>query len=345
MHRWDSRRRPPPSAVTPVRWTDAPYHLSRGSRAPGLAGQPGLPSQGQLRGPGWKRTSRGLYVPTGAGASPEQRITEAAALLPAYGAVGGWASAYLLGARLLDGRGPYGCGTLPVLLCLGADGQIRPRPGVATSRDRLPVSDVWDVDGHSCTSPLRSAFDCARLMTDLTEAVVHVDLILACDFFPREELSAYVAAHPGWRGVPRARRVVALAAAGVRSPPETRMRLAWVLDAGLPAPLVNRPVFDLTGNLLGYPDLLDPEAGTVSEYDSDDHRELSAHTADNVREECFEHHGLTVARVTKLDLRASRRPALVSRLRQARARGLRRDRSHDRWTLQPVPGWRGPLQL
>jgi len=100
-------------------------------------------------------------------------------------------------------------------------------------------------------------------MPDLVEAVVHVDLILACDFFPLEELAAYVADHQGWRGVPQARRAVALAAAGVRSPPETRMRLAWVLGAGLPTPLVNRAVFDLTGNLLGYPDLLDPEAGTV----------------------------------------------------------------------------------
>jgi len=274
-------------------------------------------------------------VPADVEPTPEQRIAEAAALLPGYGAVGGWAAAYRLGVRLLDGRGPTGLGRMPVLLCLGSDGRIRRRPGIDPSRERLPLSDVADVGGLSCTTPLRTGFDCARLLSDLTEAVVHVDLMLACGLFTRAELSAYVEGHRGWRGVAAARAVVAMAVAGVRSPPETRLRLAWVVDARLPTPLVNPPVFDLEGNLLGLPDLLDPEAGTVSEYDSDDHRDLVAHTADNSREELFEHHGLVVTRVTKLDLRAARRPALVTRFRQAHARGLRRDRGQDRWTLQP----------
>lgn len=101
----------------------------------------------------------------------------------------------MLGARLLDGGGPYGSDSLPVLLCLGPDGQIRRRPGIELSREQLPASDVWDVAGLSYTTPLRSAFDCARLMTDRIEAVMHVDLILACGFFSRDELSAYIGCH------------------------------------------------------------------------------------------------------------------------------------------------------
>ena len=339
MHRWDSRRRPPPPATIPVRWGDAPAR--RGADGTDPRGTPASPSRSQLRGPSWRRSSRGLYVPAGLDRTPEQRIAEAAALLPGYGAIGGWASAYWQGVRLLDGRGPTGLDVLPVPICLGQYGKIRHRDGVRFSRDRLPPEDVRQFRGIQCTTPARTAFDASRLDADLVEAVVHLDLMITACTVGREELGAYIRAHPGWRGVEQARSAWALSVEGSRSPPETRMRLAWVLDAKLPTSLVNPPVFDLEGNLLGYPDLLDPESGTVSEYDSDDHRDLVAHTADNSREELFEHHGLVVTRVTKLDLRAARRPALVTRFHQAHARGLRRDRGQDRWTLWLPPWWRG----
>lgn len=60
---------------------------------------------------------------------------------------------------------------------------------------------MWDIGELRCAAPLRTAFDCARLMRPLTEAVVHVDMILACGFIGLKELAAYVAAHSGWRGV------------------------------------------------------------------------------------------------------------------------------------------------
>ena len=55
------------------------------------------------------------------------------------------------------------------------------------------------------------------------------------------------------------------------------MRLVWVMDAGLPTPLCNEPVFSLDGQLLGYPDLFDPEAGSVGEYDGADHKDGKRH--------------------------------------------------------------------
>ena len=45
------------------------------------------------------------------------------------------------------------------------------------------------------------------------------------------------------------------------------MRLVWRLDAGCPWPLCNAPVFDLAGELLGVPDLIDPVHGVYGEYD------------------------------------------------------------------------------
>jgi hypothetical protein len=42
--------------------------------------------------------------------------------------------------------------------------------------------------------------------------------------------------------------------------PESRLRVLWVVEAGLPPPLVNVPVFTLSGLLIGIPDLIDAEA-------------------------------------------------------------------------------------
>ncbi|MGH3502401.1 MAG: hypothetical protein ACRDQA_16155, partial [Nocardioidaceae bacterium] len=246
--------------------------------------------------------------------------------------------AYWQGMRLLDGQGASGTQTVPVLLCLGAGGQIHKRRGINLSRERLPDSDVIDVRGLPCTSPLRTTFDGCRLAQQLTEAVVFVDMMLACRAITLPDFCAYVATHRGWKGVPQARSALALAATGTRSPPETRLRLMWVREAGLPVPLVNQPVFSLSGDLLGIPDLLEPASATVGEYDGDDHRDALNHTDDNGREELFEDHNLTVMRATRVDLRW-RRPATISRMRGAHARGLRRDRRQDRWTLEPPPWW------
>lgn len=313
MHRWDSRLRPPPGGIEPQHWRDTN----------------GEPTKGQLRGPYWRRSTHGLYVPSDIPLDTHQRIVEAAALLPGYGAIGSWASAYWLGVRLLDGLAAGGRTEQPVLLCLGPDGKIRKRPGIALSRELLPDTDLTHVRGLPCTASLRTAFDGARLAHGLWDAVIFIDMMLTTCRLCLADLFAYTAERRGWRGVPQARRAVTLAVDGSKSPAETRLRLVWVLQAGLPTPLVNRPVFSLDGQLLGFPDLLDPESATVGEYDSDDHRELDYHTDDNFREELFEDHGLIVSRMTRLDM-AERRRATITRLQRARSRGLRRDRSLDR---------------
>src|SRR5690349_20477059 len=68
-----------------------------------LAGIDG-PTPGQARGPAWRRTSQGFYVPAGVyGAQPEQRILEASVVVPPHGAVTGWAALRWLGALWLSG--------------------------------------------------------------------------------------------------------------------------------------------------------------------------------------------------------------------------------------------------
>ena len=90
----------------------------------------------------------------------------------------------------------------------------------------------------------------------------------------------------GWQGIALARTAWSLSSGDVKSPPETRLRLLC-REAGLPPTLVNVPVFTLGGRLLGYPDLLDVEAGLVLEYDGADHRKVARQRSDNLRDEGF----------------------------------------------------------
>lgn len=245
--------------------------------------------------------------------------------------MGGWAAAYWTGVRFLDGTW-RGLPT-PILLCLGDRGRLRDGAGVTLCRSRLAVPDVTTVRGLPVTTPVRTAFDGTRLAPTLVEAVVFLDMLLAAGILKPAEFAAYLPEHrPVWKGVGQARDALALADRATKSPPETRLRMLWMLRAGLPRPLVNRPVFTLDGRLIGVPDLLDPDSATVGEYDGEEHRELPNHTSDNVREEDLEDHGMVVTRVTRLDMR---RPDLtVQRLTRAWSRGMSRDRRRDRWTLE-----------
>jgi hypothetical protein len=113
----------------------------------------------------------------------------------------------------------------------------------------------------------------------------------------------------------------------------------WVLDAGLPRPLVNQPLFDRRGRLLGYPDLLDVEAGLVGEYDGEDHRRARRHSSDVDREARMRDVRLEVTRATGIDL-ADRR-ALATRIQTARRRAPFVAPASRGWTTT-APAWFRP---
>ncbi|MBA3311659.1 MAG: DUF559 domain-containing protein [Nocardioidaceae bacterium] len=81
--------------------------------------------------------------------------------------------------------------------------------------------------------------------------------------------------------------------------------------------------------LIAIPDLLDPDAGLVTEFDGRAHRKRRQHRADNVREEALEALGLTVVRADSLDM-LWHRDELDARLQQGHGRGLSR-----------TGGWKG----
>jgi hypothetical protein len=289
------------------------------------------------RGPAWRRTSRGFFVPTDVKLTTTQRILEARPLLPAGGTLAGWAAAYVLGADWLDGREPWSMHPLPLTVNLGGDLGRADTTGVHYVREQLPTEDRLLTHGIPVTSPERTAFDGARWATDVVEAVVFLDHIARTLDVDLTRVWARCAPPSSWAGVVQARRAVALADPASASSWESRLRMFYLEPAGLPRPLVNRAIFAPDGRLLGVADLFDPEAGLVTEFDGQEHRRRRQHRADNLREEELEAANLVVCRVDSVDLRF--RASLADRLRARYAQGLRRDRRRDRWTLQH-PDWR-----
>lgn len=293
-----------------------------------------------LDGPTWRRTSPGRYVPAAVGTSPEQRIAEAAAHMPPGSALGGWSSAYASGATWLDGLDSRQR-PLPVVMCLPPGLHRTAVPGIRYVRQALFEDELVERDGVTFVSPSRTATDLARWAPDLTEAVVALDLMLAAGVVDLVGLDDTASSWRGLRGAKRARAALGLARPGVRSPGETRLRMAYVLGCDAPDVLVNPVVTDVGGRTVGMPDVLDEEAGLALEYDGsswDDperpsgHRDRDQHREDNVREEGFERLGLIVCRADGSDVTRFR-TGLVWRLNCARMDGLGRDRRRDRWRV------------
>jgi len=294
------------------------------------------PTRGQAQRGRFRATSRGLYVPSEVDSDVvEQRILEQSARIRRYGAVTGWAALRWRGANFFDGLADGGRTVRPVPLVVGL-AKLRGDWRIALSQEQLAPSERELVDGVWCTTVQRAVFDEMRAARSLREAVVVLDMAAAARLISVHLMGEYVAKRSAWTGVPRVREALLLASDDSRSPQETRMRLVWVLDARLPTPLCNRPVFDLRGNLLGIPDLLDPVAGLVGEYDGADHKEGERHREDVAREEVFRNHGLEYFEIVGGDLRD--RDGSATRMRSARTRAKFFAPVSRQWTLE-VPPW------
>jgi hypothetical protein len=182
----------------------------------------------------------------------------------------------------------------------------RPQPGTALSQERLHPAEILDLAAYS-------------------------------DLVSIEEAAAYAAIHSGWTGSPQARDALVLADENAWSPPEVPMRLIWVLDAGFPRPVCNRPLFDRSGRHIGTPDIFDPESGTAGEFDGEPHLSRERRSHDLRREALFRGHGLEYFTVLGNEL--PERQMLVERMAGARARALWLPPERRTWTLTPPAWW------
>lgn len=295
------------------------------------------PSRNEVRGPRWRRTSRGFYVPAATPRTPEQRVVEAAVLCPDVAGVTGWAALRWWGAPWFDGTADGGRRELPVTIATCYP-DIRSQPGIHVRQERLRPAEVVDVAGIPVTTAPRSVLYEMRYAASLTAAVVAAEMAMFSDLVTTDELVEHARLLSGWTGIPRAREALALVCESSWSPMETRLRLLWEVRAGLPRPLANTPVFDRAGHHVATPDLLDVDAGLAVEYDGALHLARPQRLTDLHRERRMRAVGLEIVTVVADDL--TRPDALAAELRRSRRTALLRQPADRAWTVDPPPWWR-----
>jgi hypothetical protein len=296
------------------------------------------PTKMQATGQGWRRTSKGLHVPSGADSTvPEQRIVEQAARLPRGGAVTAWSALRLHGARYFDGLARNGRTPVPVALVVAGSGGPRSGSAVTVSREPLRPEEVVIRCGVPVAEVRRALFDEMRRVGDWREATVAMDMAAAAGLTSISRMAAYLGERSAWRRARQVLRALTYACEHCRSPNETRMGLVWQLDAGLPRPMMNHEIFTRDGRLVGVADLLDPVAGVVGEYDGANHLRTGRRSRDIRREEALRSLGLEYFAVVRPDLDD---PAgLAARMRATRVRARFASKDARRWTIDPPPGW------
>jgi len=282
-----------------------------------------------------------LYVPAHLDSElVEQRIVEAAAVLPSYGGITGWAQLRWAGGVWFSGLRSDGLTRLPVVVATAGD-DIRPQPGIQVSAEHLAECDLVVQEGLRATTALRSLLYEVRFARSELAAVVAIDMAAFSDLVSIAELLDYIARHVGWPGIRRAREALSLADENSWSPRETLMRVIWMCDAGFPRPLTNVPVFDLEGRHIGTPDILDPVAGVVGEYEGGVHLDRDSRFHDVAREGEFR--GVGLEYFTMLAGDAANPAGLVARMIATRRRALATAATPRRWTVEK-PAWWTPTE-
>jgi hypothetical protein len=291
----------------------------------------------EAAGPHWRSPYRGWHVPAGVdGTHPEQRIVEAAAVLPSSGAVTGWAALCWAGGRYFDGTTHGGSTLLPVSLALDNRRRLRQHPGIELCEEFLDPDDVVVMDGLPVTVPSRSVCRLLRLAPRLEDRVQILDMAAFHDLCSPTEVETYARTRLGGRPhVTRIWQAIPWASENSWSPMEPVMRMTWLQARRVPL-LVNAPLFDEAGRHLITPDLIDPIAGVVGEYDGAPHRGTEPRERDLDREETYRRLGLELVTMMSADL--SGRERFVRRLASAYQRAAAR-RVGGGWTLIPPDWW------
>ena len=201
-----------------------------------------------------------VYVPWGAELSASQRAQAAWLWSRRRGVVAGQSAAALLGAKWVDPRRPAE---------LVHDNR-RPPPLVVVRSETLLPDEMIDIDGIAVTSPARTAFDIGRRTPARLLSVQRLDALANATDVKTVDIEAVIARHNGARGVVALRQVLPLIDGGAESPQETRTRLV-LIDAGLPTPQTQIPIFNEFGDFVARVDMGYEEFRVAIEYDGAQH--------------------------------------------------------------------------
>jgi hypothetical protein len=182
-----------------------------------------------------------------------------------------------------------------------------PPAGIVARSERVADDEICWVDGIPVTTITRTALDIGRYQRR-DRAIARLDALMRVAPFSSEEVLLLAKRYRGARGVKLLKEAMPLVDGGAASPRETWLRLIYI-DAGLPKPTTQIPIFDGDGTLLRTVDMGWEKYKVVSEYDGDQHRtDRSQYVKDLRVIPKIERLGYIVDRVIKED-----RPAAIVR--------------------------------
>ena len=173
-----------------------------------------------------------VYAPKGASNSLRGNTIGAWLWTRRTGVIAGRAAAALHGAKWIDD------GT-PVEMIWHAG---RPPAGIVVRNERIEDDEIVEIAGLRVTSLERTAWDIARHLPR-DAAVKHLDALANATDVKAADVLLLGERHLRARGLPRARKALALMDSGAQSPRETWLRLL-LIDGGLSAPRTQIRVSD-----------------------------------------------------------------------------------------------------
>lgn len=203
---------------------------------------------------------RGVYMPKDSAVTLWDRAKAAWLATGRQAVVTGVAASGLYGANWVDAH---------TTVELISPRHARPQPGLVIRQESIAPDEVTKVSGIPVAVRARVAFDLGRHLAR-GESIARLDALMRNQVFSTEDVMLLARRYPGVRGLKRLADVLPLVDGGAASPQETRLRLLY-MDAGLPRPATQLPVFD-GRRVVRVLDLGWERFRVGSEYDGDVHR-------------------------------------------------------------------------
>jgi hypothetical protein len=201
-----------------------------------------------------------VHVPRGKNLSLHDRTVGAWLWSKRNGVVTGIAASALHGAEWVDDD-------IPIELLWNC---TRPPSGIVVRNERVGDDEVVWVGDIPVTTPARTAFDLGRFLKR-GQAIARLDALIRAAPFSVEDVMLLAKRYKGARGVAQLKAALPLVDGGAASPQETRLRLLFI-DAGLPKPTTQIPVYDEHGDFVRFLDMGWEDFVVGAEYDGEQHR-------------------------------------------------------------------------
>jgi hypothetical protein len=201
-----------------------------------------------------------VHVPRGKDVSLQDRMVGAWLWSKRNGIVTGVAASALHGAEWVDDD-------VPIELLWNC---TWPPDGIVVRNERVGDDELTWVGEVPVATRARTAFDLGRYLKR-GQAIARLDALMRAAAFSVEDVMVLTKRYKGARGVAQLKAALPLVDGGAASPQETRLRLLFI-DAGLPKPTTQIPVYDEYGEFVRFLDMGWEDYMVGAEYDGDQHR-------------------------------------------------------------------------